>query len=76
MRISELQTFLARTLADEGDLELSETRCSDYQLMSLDPWEIIEAVMYEDRDWMMRVHPTMSAEDHAKARRFLHYYGN
>lgn len=79
MTVKELVAFLS---AYPGDMEILETRCSDYGPMSLESWELVEAVpqgaewgrAYDG--WLIRSHPTMSAADHAKKKLFLYFSGN
>lgn len=77
MKISDLQKLLAATKRKHGDLELLETRYSDYKLMDADSWTVTEAVPGPTKgDWLMRKSPTMSEEQKTNARKYLHFQGN
>ena len=79
MRISDLQKILRGAKRKHGDIELSETRYSDICLMEVGDWNVIDAlpkVSGKDEGWLMRVHPSMTEEQKAQAKKYLHFAGN
>ena len=65
-----------RALLDEhpDDMEILNTRHSDYDYVRASDWSVVEGV---PQDWgVMRNHPTMSPENKARAKKFLHLEGN
>lgn len=74
--VALLQTF-------PQDLEIIRTRYSDYGYMKPREISIIKAVHivgqpdhFHDEDWLMRFDKTMSAENKARAKDYLHFEGN
>ncbi len=57
------------------DMELIETRCSDYQEMNKDNWAVVKGVDQWGQ-WIMRSHPTMSENNKEREKLYLHYAGN
>lgn len=57
------------------DMQIINSRYSDYELIEEDEWSIVEAVP-DPAGWLMRSHPTMSDENKANAKRYLHLQGN
>ena len=57
------------------DMEVIHTRCSDYDTIKEDEWSIVEAVP-NPGGWFMRSHTTMSDENKANAKKYLHLEGN
>jgi hypothetical protein len=71
MNVSELKKMLAQY---PDDMEIVNGRCSDYELIKESEWSVIKGV---DKDgWVMRSHPTMSDENKAKEKAYLHLKGN
>jgi hypothetical protein len=87
MTVKDLKTFL-ETLPE--DMEITETRYSDFGPMELDKWIVCKAIWrvspymgklpYDDSPWLMEVYDyqlsKMSEEDKAKIINVLHYQGN
>ena len=67
LTVKELRMFLS-TLPD--DMEILETRYSDFRNMTLADWKIEEA--HRQSEWVMRHHPTMKQ----RGQNFLHFQGN
>jgi hypothetical protein len=65
-----------RELDPGGKLEVICTRCSDYQDMTPDDVSVVRAVRKSSACYVMRPHHTMSPEDLAAARDFIHFTGN
>jgi hypothetical protein len=42
------------------DMDVLNTRCSDYELVDIKDWSVVEALPKEF--WYMRAHPTMKPE--------------
>ena len=77
MKISDLQKFLAATKRKHGDVELLETRFSDYKLMEPEDWSVVEAIPgATPEDWIMKTHHSMAEGQKARAKSYLHYAGN
>jgi len=78
MRISDLQKLLAKTKRKHGDLEVIETRYSDYCLMGLEDWSIVRAAKKPNDDWLMAEHRSMTDEQRALMNflPYLHFRGN
>lgn len=72
MNVKDLKEIL-KDLPD--DMEILETRYSDYGLMAKDSWSVVNAVPCSG-DWFMREHETMSEENKANKKPYLHYEGN
>lgn len=71
MNVGQLKKMLEQY---PDDMEVLNSRCSDYALVEEDDWSVVEAV---PQDWgHMRSHPTMSAENRAKSQKYLHLCGN
>lgn len=58
------------------DMQLIETRYSDYQFMTASEWSVVEAVIKPGGDWLMRADPTMSDDEREGAKKYLHVEGN
>lgn len=72
--VRDLIAFLSQLPAD---MELIETRCSDYAPMDLDDWEIVKAVNMEpNMEYLQRFHPTMAASLQDRTKEYLHFRGN
>jgi hypothetical protein len=71
MNVKQLRDFLA-TLPD--DMEVLNGRYSDYCIVKPDEVYVIKAV--PKAEWVMRSHPTMSAENKAAEREYLYIEGN
>ena len=69
MKISDFIHYLQTIQAQEGDLELIETRYSDYGPMEMTSWGVVKAV--PKRSYIMRAHPSL-----AEGGPYLHYEGN
>ena len=66
LTVKELRTFLS-TLPD--DMEIVETRYSDFSDMTLADWTLQEA--HRQPEWIMRHHSTLR-----DGQVFLHFQGN
>lgn len=67
---------LLNELDPSGDLEVLESRYSDYGMMKPDSWEAVRAVKKPASGYVMREHWSMCDEDQANARRFVFFRGN
>jgi hypothetical protein len=72
MNIGDLKKMLEKY---PDDMEILNTRCSDYDLVTEEDWSVVKAVQ-QGRSYWMKSHPTMSAENRAKEREYLHLAGN
>tara|TARA_R110000868_G_scaffold9896_2_gene48648 strand:- start:98 stop:325 length:228 start_codon:yes stop_codon:yes gene_type:complete len=75
MNIKELRELL-KSLPD--DMEILNERCSDYQIVRAAEWQVVKGVdkSSELGGWVMKAHPTMSAENKAKEKSYLLLLGN
>ena len=71
MNVGELKEMLKQY---PDDMEILNDRCSDYDLVTLDDWSVVEAV--PQQCWWMRTHTTISEENKKKASKYLHLKGN
>lgn len=71
MTVGEIITMLKRYPVD---MELLVDRCSDYTAIEEDEWSVVKAV--PTAYGAMRSHPTMSDENKAKEKEYLHLDGN
>lgn len=71
MNVREMKKMLEKY---PDDMELIVDRCSDYTSILESEWEVVKAVPTEYG--CMRSHPTMSDENKAKEREYLHLEGN
>jgi len=71
MNVKELKKMLKKY---PDDMEIVTSRCSDYQIIKEDEWEIIEGVPNDH--WVMEIHRTMSEENKSKVQKYLHLEGN
>lgn len=65
-----------RRLDPSGNLEVIRTRHSDYGEMEPDGVSVVEGVKKSSANYVMRSHGSLSAEDAAAVRRFVHFEGN
>ncbi len=71
MNVGELKKMLEQY---PDDMEVIHTRCSDYEIVEEKDWWVVMAV---PKDWgVMRSHPTMSPENKALEKKYLHLVGN
>jgi hypothetical protein len=73
MNVGELKKMLEKY---PDDMEILNSRYSDYELVDESDWSVVEAVPQESCGYVMRSHLTMSAENKAKAKKYLHLLGN
>ena len=75
MTVGDLRCFLA---SYPDDMEILETRYSDYGPMEWTSWCVVTGVVKATGryGWFMRSHPTMSDENKAREKTYLHYEGN
>ena len=73
MTVGELRTLLEGMPAD---MELIQTRCSDYSFQTADMWSVVEAIYEPGKYWLTRTHPRMSPRQLASAKKYLHIEGN
>ena len=71
MNVRELKEMLNKY---PDNMEILTTFASDYTDVEESDWGIVKAV--EKDEWYMRSHPTMSAENKAKEKEYLHIRGN
>lgn len=75
MTTNELIAELRR-LDPDGGMECICTRCSDYQEMTTDDVNVVEAVKKSSACYVMRTHESMSETERLAAREFIHFEGN
>ena len=76
MNVGELKKMLEQY---PDDMEVLNGRCSDYAIVQESEWRVVMGVPHGNswRDgWVMRSHPTMSAENKAKEKAYLYLEGN
>lgn len=71
MNVGELKKMLDQY---PDDMEILNDRYSDYDLVQESDWSVVKAV--PQGQYIMRSHPTMSAENKAKEKEYLHLLGN
>jgi len=71
MNVGELKKMLEQY---PDEMEVLNSRASDYDLVLASDWSVVKAVPKEF--YWMRSHPTMSAENMAEEREYLHLRGN
>lgn len=71
MNVGELKKMLDKY---PDDMELIHTCCSDYELIDEGMWSVVSAVF--QGGYVMRSHPTMSADNKAREKQYLHLVGN
>lgn len=72
MNVKDLKEMLKEY---PDDMEIITDRCSDYSIVKIDEWSIVKGVQ-KNTDWVMRSHPTMSEENKALEKSYLHLEGN
>lgn len=65
-----------RRLDPGGNMEVIRTMCSDYEEFDESMVDVVTAVKKSSACYVMRSHPTMSPEEKAAAREFIHFSGN
>ena len=68
MNVGELKKMLENY---PDDMEVLNGRCSDYEIISEREWSVVKGVDRGD-GWIMRSHPTMSAENKALEKDYLY----
>ena len=71
MNVGELKKMLEQ---HPDDMEILNDRCSDYDVIDEAEWSVVRAV--PQGAYVMRSHPTMSEENKAKEKEYLHLEGN
>jgi hypothetical protein len=71
MNVGELKKLLDKY---PDAMDVLNTRFSDYELVTEDDWSVVKAV--PKASYWMRSHPTMSEENRAMEREYLHLAGN
>ena len=71
MNVGELKKMLEQY---PDDMEILNDRCSDYDIVLESEWTVVKAV--PQCHYVMRSHPTMSDENKAKEKEYLHLRGN
>ena len=71
MNVGELKKMLEKY---PDDMDVVTSRCSDYELVQENEWEVVKGVI--QNFWVMRSHPTMSAEHKKAEKEFLYLEGN
>lgn len=56
------------------DMEILHSRYSDWEIIEEDDWSVVEGVQQGER--VMRSHPTMSPDNKAREKKYLHLVGN
>jgi len=72
MNVGELRTMLEQY---PDDMEILNERHSDYGRVLRSDWSVVMAVPNSEF-WVMRSHDTMSAENKALEKAYLHLSGN
>jgi hypothetical protein len=72
MNVGELKKKLEQY---PDDMEILHTMMSDYDLLSESDFSVVEAVR-QGYTYVMRSHRTMSADNVARAKKYLHIRGN
>lgn len=75
MTTRELRELLLK-LDPAGELEVIETRFSDYGEMAEDAWDIVRGVKKSSACYVMKAHSSMSPEEMRAAKDFVHFNGN
>jgi len=77
MTVLELKKMLDKY---PDDMEILNSRHSDYEIISEDEWSVIKGVDRKDSGWndgwVMRSHPTMSEENKKNEKEYLYLEGN
>ena len=73
MNVGDLKKMLEKY---PDDMEILVDRMSDYDVVEEDQWSVVKAVKNGSGWWWMRSHETMSAENKAKEKEYLHLKGN
>lgn len=73
MTVKDLKELIAG-LPD--DMEVIYDECSDYSLMYVDQVSVEKAVLKYSTGYVMRSHSTMSDENKALEKEYLHFPGN
>lgn len=71
MNVGDLKKMLEKY---PDDMEILNERCSDYDLVEEGDWSVVYGVPHGG--WIMRSHETMSEENKAKQKQYLHLAGN
>lgn len=71
LTVGELRKMLRKL---PKDMQLIQTRYSDYGFQTASMWTVVEAVINDE--WLMRVDESMPAEQRAKAQKYFHVEGN
>jgi hypothetical protein len=71
VNVGELKALLAQY---PDSMRIVNGRCSDYEIISANEWSVVQGV--DKNGWVMRSHPTMSAENKAAEESFLYLEGN
>lgn len=75
MTTAELRELLLK-LDPGGQMEVIRTRCSDYGYMEPDEVSVVQAIKRPSAQYLMRTHRSMSPDEQAAAREFVHFDGN
>lgn len=73
MTVADLKKMLERY---PDGMQIVNGRCSDYQIISEDEWEVVDGVDNPEGGWVMRSHRTMSDENKRKEKKYLALAGN
>ena len=71
MNVGDLKKMLEQY---PDDMEILNDRCSDYDVVDENEWSVVKAV--PQGQYVMRSHPTMSEENKAKEKEYLHLVEN
>jgi hypothetical protein len=71
MNVGKLKKMLEKY---PDDMEILNSRYSDYALVLESEWSVVEAV--PKGHYVMKVHPTMSEENKRLTKKYLHLKGN
>ena len=70
MNVGELKKMLEKY---PDDMDVIHTMMSDYALINEDDWFVVSAVL--QTSYVMRSHPTMSTDNKAREKQYLHLVG-
>ena len=71
MNVGDLKKMLEKY---PDDMDVIHTRYSDYELIDEPDWSVMSGVL--KAGYIMRSHPTMSAENKSGEKQYLHLLGN
>lgn len=73
MNVGQLKKMLEQY---PDEMEVLNDRWSDYEIIQESEWSVIKGVPQNNGLWVMKSHKTMSAENKANEKEYLHLDGN